>query len=288
MNNIGLVLEGGGLRGVYTAGVLDYFLDKNIEFGYCIGASAGVCNAVSYISKQKYRSRDINLNYVNDKHYLGIGNLLKTGSIFGYKMMLDTIPHQLMPFDYHTYENSKCVLTAAVTNCETGKSEYYRLKNLRQHYDIVQATTSLPLISKMVNIDNKKFLDGGVSDSIPIRQSINDGNQYNVVVLTRDQTYRKKKSSIALAKIRYGKYPNLIKAMENRWNDYNNELEFIEKLEQLGKIFVFRPSEQLSISRLEKDVDKLSSVYDLAVRDSENKHKSFMQWLEKTNITANK
>ncbi len=284
MYKIGLVLEGGGLRGIYTNGILDKFIDEDLVFPYCIGVSAGVCNAVSYISKQKFRSRDINLTYINDKRYLGAGNFIKTGSIFGYKMMLDTIPNELMPFDYDTYEKSECTLYAAVTNCVTGKPEYYPLKNLKDNYCLVQATTSLPFVSKMVEYKGNKYLDGGLTDSIPIKKAMEDGYSYNIVVLTRHKGYRKEPSAFNAEKIIYRKYPKLAEAIRCRYIKYNETLDYIEQLEKEGKVFVFRPSRELDCSRVEKNVLKLRSVYDIGVNDTQNNWERFKSWLKSVDL----
>lgn len=280
MAKTGLVLEGGGLRGMYSNGILDTFLEEGIEFPYCIGVSAGVCNGVSFISKQPYRSMDINITYINNKDYLSLRNFVKEGSIFGYKMMLDTIPHKLNPFDYETYENSPCVLYACTTNCNTGKPCYFELKNLRQKYDIVRATTSLPFVSTMVDINGEKHLDGGITDSIPIKKAIADGCEKNVIILTRPKEYRKTVSTESkLAKVFYKKYPKLVEALENRHIVYNQTLDYIEKLEQEGKVFVFRPSQNLAVSRTEKDTKKLKAIYELGLEDAKNAMNDFKRWL---------
>lgn len=268
----GLVLEGGGLRGIYTSGVLDVLLDYDINFDYCIGVSAGACNAVSFISKQKGRNRDININYINDRRYFGVHNFISTGSVFGAKMMFDTIPNELLLFDYDTFEESKCRLIAGVTNIETGKPEYYEVKGLKQKYDIIRASSALPLLSSIVKYNGKSYLDGGMSDSIPIRKSLDDGNDKNVIVLTQHRGYVKHKSKLSkLAKIRYRKYPEFIKTLNDRYKKYNETLDFIKELEENGKALVVAPSEPLAMSRFEKDTKVLSHVYDLGVKDAKNK-----------------
>lgn len=267
--NIGLVLEGGGLRGVYTAGVLDAFLDNNVKFPYVIGVSAGVCNAVSYFSKQKGRSIKINVEHCDNKEYFSFRNILKKGAMFNEDMLFDKLPHQLYPFDYDTYSKEYTKLMAVVTDCERGKPLYYELNDLKNQYDIVKASSWLPFISKMVNYDGKKLLDGGITDSIPVKKALSDGCDKCVVVLTRPKEYRKTSSKANnLANIVYRKYPNLIKAICTRYSNYNDTLDYIQKLEEEGKIIVIRPSESLDISRLEKDPQKLLKAYRLGYDDT--------------------
>ncbi len=271
MNSIGLVLEGGGLRGIYTAGVLDAFLLNDIEFNYCIGVSAGVCNALSYISKQKERNRNVNINYINDKRYFSIRNFVTTGSMFGYKMLFDTIPNELLPFDYDTYENSNCRLIAGATDCKTGKEVYYTLDTIRDKYEIINASISLPYISRIVKYDNKELLDGGIADPVPIKKSLEDGNKKNVVILTQHKGYQKSSSSLnKYAKIKYRKYPKLIEALNERHNIYNDTLSYISNLEEEKKVFAIYPSKPLEISRFEKDTNKLQEVYNLGLSDTLN------------------
>lgn len=269
MENIGLVLEGGGLRGVYTSGVLDAFLDNNIEFNYCVGVSAGVCNALSYISKQKERNKNVNINYINDKRYFSIRNLITTGSMFGYKMLFDTIPNELLPFDYNAYERSNCRLIAGTTDCIAGEGVYYELDTIRDKYEIVNASISLPYISRISKYDNRYLLDGGIADPIPIRKSISDGNEKNVVVLTQHKGYEKSASSLNnYAKIKYRKYPEFIKLLSQRHIIYNETLSYISKLEEEKKVFAIYPSKPLEISRFEKDTNRLNEVYELGYSDT--------------------
>ncbi|QSX07216.1 patatin family protein [Sedimentibacter sp. zth1] len=281
MSSIGLVLEGGGLRGVYTAGVLDVLLENNIEFDYCIGVSAGACNAVSFISKQKGRNRDVNINYINDKRYFGVHNLVTTGNIFGVKMMFDIIPHELLPFDYNTFESSNCKMVVGVTDIETGEPCYYEIKGLREKYDIINASSSLPFLSKIVEYNGKKLLDGGMSDSIPIKKSISDGNEKNVIVLTQHRGYRKSKSKMGrYAKIKYRKYPNFIKTLAGRHIAYNDTLDFISDLENKEQAFVLCPSEPLNMSRLERNTDVLKRVYNLGVSDTIKKMNELKNYIK--------
>ena len=283
VSTVGLVLEGGGLRGTYTSGVLDAFMEYEIKFPYIIGVSAGICNAVSYLSQQKGRSAQINMNHCNDKNYYGLGNFFKTGSIFSEKMLFDLIPHELYPFDYDTYQKEcqHTKLIAGTTDCVSGKPVYYELNDLRNQYDIVKATSWLPFLSQMVEYDGKKLLDGGASDSIPVKKSIADGNEKNVIVLTQPEGYRKKSSKQdKLAHIVYRKYPNLIDNLVNRYQTYNDTLDEIKKLESEGKAFVIKPSRPLGLGRLEKDPEKIRFAYEMGYEDAVNGMEKLKQFLQ--------
>lgn len=262
MERIGLVLEGGGMRGVFTGGVLDVFLEEKIEFPYIVGVSAGACNAVSYVSHQYQRNYRINTIHIKDKRYLSLGNLLKTGSLFGVDMLFNIIPNQLEPLDYEAYRSAPNKLVVGATNCITGCCEYFPVPDLELDYKPVEASMSLPLVSNVVEYHGVPFLDGGVSDPIPVRKSILDGNTKNVIVLTQHKEYRKKPTStLSLLKAKYKKYPRLVEAMERRHLVYNETLDYIKKLEAAGNAFVIRPAEPVDIGRFEKHPEKLAQLY---------------------------
>lgn len=263
-NNIGLVLEGGGLRGVFTSGVLDYFMDKDIYFPYIIGVSMGACNASSYISKQRGRNKIINIEFVNDKRYLDYKRLLKGQCIFGKEFIFEEIPNKIVPFDYKTFNDYKDTFIITATDCETGKAVYFDKNNCSNPIEAIRASSSLPFISPMVEIEGKKLLDGGIADSIPIQKALKDGNEKLVVVLTREMDYIKEPfKHKKIAKIFYKNYPKLIESMSNRYEVYNNTLKQIKKLEEEGKVFVIRPKNPLKVKRIEKDKEKLNSVYNI-------------------------
>ena len=175
MKEIALILEGGGMRGVYTAGVLDFFLEKKIEFKYCMAVSAGACHGVSYVSKQHKRNYRVGIDYINDKEYLSFKNLIKTGSLFGMQMLFETIPNKLDPFDYEAFKESKTIFNVGVTNCETGLPEYYEIRDLMENYDTLRASMSLPLVAPIVSYKGKKLLDGGISNPIPVKKAMQAG-----------------------------------------------------------------------------------------------------------------
>ena len=280
MYNKGLVLEGGGMRGIFTAGVLDFFLENNIEFSDCFAVSAGACHACSYLSKQHKRAYNISIDYLKDKNYCSIYSLLTTGNLFGTKMVYDKIPNEMNLYDYNEYLKSKTRFFVVITNCNTGKAEYKLIEDMRNSMDIIRASSSLPLLSKIVYIKGEEYLDGGISDSIPIRESIKRGNPQNVVVLTQNREYRKQPNNLmSLLKMKYKKYPELINSLENRHVVYNQTLDYIYEEEKKGNIFVIQPQRPLKLGRVEKNKEKLSEVYQkgyMQAKDNFNSLKSFL------------
>ena len=265
--SIGLVLEGGAMRGLYTSGILDVFLDNNIKVDGIIGVSAGVLFGVNYLSKQKGRAIRYNKKFAKDKRYMGIRSFLTTGNIINKNFAYYEIPFKIDVFDEETFEKSNTDFWATVTNIETGEAEYLKLNNAFEQMELLRATSAMPIVSEIIEIDGKKYLDGGVSDSIPVEKCKSMGYDKIIVVLTRTIEYRKKKASSTLAKIKYKEYPKLIETMENRYKKYNETVEKIIDMENKKEIFVIRPSKDLKIKRIEKDVDKLQAMYDLGVSD---------------------
>lgn len=282
MDKKALVLEGGGMRGVYTAGVLDLFLEKDIDMKYCIGVSAGATQTVSYLSKQYKRNYRVNIDYIRDKRYLSFRNLMKTGSIFGMDMLFDIIPNKLDPFDYKEFKEHDATLVVGVTNCETGRPEYYNLNDLDNGFDALRATISLPLVAPIVEYEGKKLLDGGITDPIPIKKSIEDGNEKHVIVLTQHKGYTKgKNKALSFIRRKYKRFPKLIEALEKRHEVYNETLELLDKLEKEGKCFIIRPSEPLNIGRLERNTEKLNNAYEQGYDDAKNLYNKLMVFLGK-------
>ena len=277
----GIVLEGGGMRGIFTAGVLDFLLDKQIEFDYCIGVSAGACHSCSFLAKQKGRAFAVSTDYLTDKRYCSVYSLLTTGDMFGVKMCYETIPKELYPIDNETFKQSKTKFFTVVTNCETGKPEYPEVKDLFEDVHYVRASSSLPLISRIVNINGKKYLDGGIADPIPVVQAMSSGCDKAVVILTQPKGFVKKPDGFMSAmKTKYRKYPQFIKAMENRADTYNKTTELITRYEEKGKLFVIRPDEPLNIGRTEKNMEKLKSAYNIGYRTIENRYEEFIKYME--------
>ena len=283
MKKIGIVLEGGGMRGIYTAGVLDFFINKNIYFPYVIGVSAGACHALNYLSGQKGRDKDIALKFLGDKRYLSFRNLIRTGEIFGFDFIFGELSEKLLPFDYETFEKSKQELVVGVTNCITGQCEYfYKSKTSTDEIlKVVRASSSLPFISKEVIISGKAYMDGGISSSIPLKKAIDDGCEYNIVVLTRNKGYRKKPSKLTrkLSKLKYRNFRGLSKAVGERYKKYNSELEFVEHMEKEGKVFVIRPQKHINVSRVEKDKNKIFQLYKQGYIETAQIYKDLKKWI---------
>lgn len=282
MFDAGLVLEGGGMKGVYTAGVLDFFLDKGLEFKNVYGVSAGACTMSSYISKQRGRARDTFVDYLGEDFYMGFKSLLTTGDIFNVNMSYDLVPRYLNPFDYETFSKFEGNVYAVVTNIETGEAEYVKLTDMKKGIDYVRASSSLPLVSRNVKIDGKLYLDGGIADSIPIKKSMDDGNVKNVVIMTKPVGYRREpESNLPLIRFRYLKYPKVYELMKERHISYNKTLDYLEKASKEGKLFLIRPLEDTKIGRLEKDKDKLNALYEAGYKDASDCYESLMEYLNK-------
>lgn len=258
----GLVLEGGGMRGTFTAGVLDLFIDKHISFPYVIGVSAGACNGLSYISEQKGRTRAINIDMLKKYHYIGLTQYIRNGSWIDFNLLFDVFPFEEIPYDFDKAFSSNSVFEMVTTNCETGKAVYLsETENQQRLLDICKASSSLPFISKPVFIDQIPMLDGGLSDSIPIKRAIDMGYYHNVVVLTREKGYRKDIKPLHIPSFIYKKFPEIKTCLIKRSELYNQTLDLIERFETDGRVFVIRPTIDLKISRTEKDENKLRALY---------------------------
>lgn len=259
----GLVLEGGGHRGIFTAGVLDVFLENNISFDGVIGVSAGAVHGASFLSKQKGRSLRYALKYCNDKRYMGLGSLLKTGDYFNVDFCYYQLPQVLDPFDNETFENQTSAYYTVSTDVNTGEAVYHQCKTLRDdHIKWIVSSASMPLVARIVEIDGQKLLDGGVADSIPEAAFRKMGYTKNVVILTQPKGYEKSKNSmLPLIKRIYKKYPKFVEAVENHHVVYNQELRDLENLEKSGDVFVLRPKSELVASRTERNPEKMQETY---------------------------
>lgn len=272
MINAGLILEGGGMRGAYTAGVLDCLIDENIYFKDIYAVSAGSCHACSYISKQKERAIHTITDYLDDKSYAGLYSLLTTGEFFGVDLIYDIIPNKLIPFDYETFKNSPINLYAVLTNCNTGEAEYQLVSDLRRDMNLIKASSSLPSLSKIVTINKQPYLDGGISDSIPLAKSIADGNKKNVVVLTQHKGYKKGRNKLApFISMIYRRYPKMTSAIASRHIRYNETLKLIEQGKKDGSVLVLQPKHPVEIRRLEKDKNKLWELYYQGYNDTKKR-----------------
>lgn len=278
-----LVLEGGGTRGVFTAGVLDYLMEKEVKFPYVIGVSAGACNAIDYVSKQIGRTKDCTIIQDRKNRYIGTKDALKKGYLFDMDRLFDEYPNRLFPFDFDTYFASDIQCEVVVTNCLTGEAMYLSEKQDKERLlTICRASSSIPLISPVVDVDGIPCVDGGVADSVPLIHSMKLGHQKNVVVLTRNKGYRKKApgKSRLLYTAALKKYPNLLNALLNRYRNYNRVMELVEKWEEEGHIFVIRPEVE-PVSRTEQNVEKLTEFYDHGYQLMKQRMEAMQAYLEK-------
>lgn len=266
----GLVLEGGAHRAIYTAGVLDVFLENGITFDGVVGVSAGAIHGGSYVAGQKGRNIGYTLKYANDKRYMSFYSLITTGDLVGKKFCYEDLPDKLVPFDYEAFKKNKTKFYVTCSNLESGVADIIEVKDMKKQMDALRASASMPLVSQIVEINGKKYLDGGIADSIPLRKFQKMGYKKCVVVETRPESYKKTPDSLAwLAKIFYRKYPNFAKAMYLRHNHYNAELFDIEAAANRGEIFLLRPSKVMQISRMEKDNSKIEAMYNLGRSDAQ-------------------
>ncbi len=277
----GLVLEGGGMRGIYTAGVLDVFMENGISFDGVIGVSAGAIHGCSFLSKQKGRSIRYYKKYCNDYRFMSMKSFFKTGNVVGVDFCYHELPDVLDPYDHEAFLSNKTAFYATCTNIETGEAEYCRITDMRAQIDYLRASATLPYLSQIVEIDGKKYLDGGCTDSIPVEAFMNMGYERNVLVLTRPADHIRKPAHRFMSPIVYRKYPKLVAALKDHHNRYNDTKKKIAELESEGSAYVICPAAPLDIGRLENDVKNVERVYDIGRRDGQKHLASLMAWLEK-------
>ncbi|MET3617967.1 putative patatin/cPLA2 family phospholipase [Peptoniphilus olsenii] len=264
----GLVLEGGAMRGMYTAGVLDVFMDNNIAFDGIIGVSAGALFGVNFLSNQKGRVIRYNKKYNKDKHYMGILPLLKTGNIIDTDYAYYKVPFELDVFDDATFKKSNVPFYAVMTNAETGEPEYFIVKSVLEQMDWLRASGSMPFLSKPVKIGNKLYMDGAITDSIPFKFMLEHGYDRLVVILTKPKNYIKKPLPPHITNLIYKKeFPKLADKIRNRHKMYNKQMSDLQKLERKKIIKIIRPSSKPKVGRIEKDSNKLEELYQLGRRD---------------------
>ena len=261
----GLVLEGGAMRGMFTAGVIDVMMENGIEYDGIIGVSAGAAFGCNYKSKQIGRVIRYNMKFCNDKRYSGIRSLLKTGNIYNTDFAYGEVPLKHDVFDFDTYQNDPTDFYVVCTDVETGEAVYHIYGGKDDHgFDWIRASASMPMVSQIVDIDGQKLLDGGIADSIPVKYFETIGYDKTIVVLTQPEHYQKKPNRLMpLIRLKYKKYPKLAEAMEKRHLVYNQTLAYIEEQEKLGNLFVIRPPHKLQIGKVEKDPSKLKEIYDI-------------------------
>lgn len=275
----GLVLEGGAMRGMFTAGVLDTFLDAGVKADEVVGVSAGALFGVNYLSGQKGRAVRYNKRYNGDKNYMGLRPLLKEDNLFSTSYAYDLVPRRLDPFDDAAFQNSGVPFFAVVTNVDTGEAEYMQVKSVFDQMDLLRASGSMPFVSRPVEWEGRRYLDGGVSDSIPFEWMAARGCDKLIVVLTREEGYRKTPMNGALLRLLRRKYPAIARRLAARHTDYNRALEELECWQAEGRAFVIRPSVKTPISRIETDPEKLQQVYDLGLADGQAALPALQAWL---------
>lgn len=266
-----LVLEGGAMRGIYTAGVLDVFMDNNIEFDGVIGVSAGAIHGCSYVAKQNGRSIRYYKKYCRDKRFMSFYSLITTGSLVGEQFCYHDIPDELDPFDHESFRSSETDFYAVCTDIEKGKPVYALCDDLKTQMDYLLASASMPMVSRIVEAGGRKLLDGGVTDSIPLRAAQKLGYDRIVVVQTREEGYVKSPEGNFISDNMYRKYPEMARAIRERHNMYNSQLRYVEELEKDGEIIALRPSRYVNIGRMEKNVNTIEEMYQLGRTDAESR-----------------
>lgn len=278
----GLVLEGGGMRGIYSAGVLEYFMEKDHYFPYVIGVSAGACNASSYISRQPGRNRSVMVDFVRHPEYISIRNLIQKRELFGMDLIFNQIPNVLLPFDFQAFHAAEEHFVIGTTDCLTGEPVYFeKNENPEGILPIIRASSSLPFMAKAVEYNGHQLMDGGVADPIPFKKALADGVEKPVIILTKNKGYRKKPSRLSrTGRYFYKEYMGLTHALEMRWKVYNDQLDEIERLEKEGKVFVIRPSQDIKVKRAERDPEKLELLYRQGYSDAQHAFGAMQKWMQ--------
>jgi len=280
---VGMVLEGGAMRGLFTTGVLDVLLENNIEVDGIIGVSAGALFGINYFSKQKGRGIRYNKKYIGDKRYISTKSLLLTGNIINKDFTFYKLTKELDPLDNETFMKSKKDYYVTATNIETGKAEYLKINNAYEQLEEFRASSAMPFASEIIEINGKKYLDGGISDSIPVEKCQSLGYEKIIVVLTQPIDYKKEpldKKQEKMINLKYRKYPNLINSMKKRYIMYNNTIEKIIDMENKKEIFVIRPSKKINLSITTSNPEELQKIYDLGVTDCKKIINSLKEYLK--------
>lgn len=284
MKKVGMILEGGGQRGIFTSGVLDYFMEKKLTVPHVVGVSAGSCNAMDYVSGQILRTKECMLDAQLDNELYGFRTMMKTKYYMNMDLIFEEFPNHQYPFDFRAFVRSPMRCLLVTTNCLTGKAEYIEEYRDRERLMMAcRASSSLPFGSPMVKLDGVPMLDGGIADSIPIRKAIADGFDYNIVVLTRRHGYYKQEerdATVELARLFYRRYPMLVRTLAQRSHAYNRTLDLLEQLEKKGMVFVIRPTVRC-VSRTERDLEKLEDFYWHGYEEAERLYPQLQQWMEK-------
>ena len=282
IKNTALVLEGGGFRGIFTAGILEVFMENDLYFDAVYGVSAGATYAASYLSKQPGRNLEVN-ELISDKRYLSLNNLLREKSLFSWDFILEEIPQKIIPFDYTTLQNSESQFYVGTSNCQTGQAEFFLLNKAdkQEFRTILSASCSLPLIAPVVEYRKKHLLDGGLADSIPFRHALKNGQNRAVVILTQPENYQKQPlKNRWLFKWYYRKYPKVAEMLCQRAEKYNDSLRQLKQLEKEGTVFVIRPEKPIEIKRIENNPVKTRKIFKDGVNAAQQNLTSLKQWIK--------
>ena len=273
-----LVIEGGAMRGLYSAGVLDVFMQNNISADAVYGVSAGALFGLNYKSRQIGRALRYNLKYAHEKNYMGLYSLITTGNVMNKDFCFKKLVYELDKLDFETYKNNPIDFYAVVTNLETGQPEYIKIDDAQKDMEYFRASGSMPFVSKPVEINGNLYLDGAIGDAVPFKKALETNYEKIIVILTRPFGYRKGVSHLPY-KLIYGKFPNFVETANNSCKKYNETMNLIEKYESEDKIIVLRPSKLIKMKRVEKDKTKLQNIYDLGVSDCLNKLEKIKEYL---------
>lgn len=278
----GLILEGGAMRGMFTAGVMDVLMESGVDFDGVIGVSAGAAFGCNYKSGQIGRVLRYNTRFCADKRYSGWRVLLKTGNIFSTEFCYGEVPLKHDVFDFEAFEKSPMEFWVVATDLETGEAVYHRYDGMHDHgFDWIRASASMPLVSEIVEIDGRPLLDGGIADSIPVKFFENIGYDKNIVVLTQPDGYRKGKNSMMpFIKAKYRKYPSFVETAKRRHENYNETLDYINKKEAKGKLLVLRPPYDLPVGKVEKNPEKLKKAYEIGRETARRRIEEIKEYLK--------
>ena len=266
----GLVLEGGGMRGVFTSGVLDAFMKHELYFPYIVAVSAGACNGLSYMSRQPRRARYSNIDMLQKYGYISLKSLLTHGSIFDPNILYERFPNEIVPFDYNAYEHNPATYEMVTTNCLTGRAEYLSEKHdFRRMTAIARASSSLPYLSQITYVDGIPMLDGGIVDSIPVVRAIDKGYSPNVVIMTRNRGFRSSEPDFKAPRLFYKQYPRLRVVLSHHVKAYNEQLDLIERMEDWGEVICIRPERPMEVDRICRDPEKLERLYEEGYHEGE-------------------
>lgn len=281
MKGIGLVLQGGGMRGIYTSGVLDFFIDKDLYFSYTIAVSAGACNAIAYIARRRGFGKKVCVDYIGKNKYISYKNLLTKGSILKTDFIFNEIPYTLEPFDFQEMSNYEDKVIITATNCENGGPVYIDMNKCNDIITAIKASSSVPFLTQTVKFQDMNLLDGGIADPIPIRKAIEDENYKNVVVLTNEDGYVQKPFKMKrLANKIYPNYNKLVESIFNCHTKYHKAIDYIKELESEKKAFVIRPSKYLKLKTFDRNTKRLEALYELGYKDAQEKYTELIKWIE--------